>query len=132
MIKRVNPFLLVGFLALILVFFIILANKKQVQIQQKNLQLTHFSEQAKYFSELKKSWDQKNTFDKLINIINKYTTNAQIEKKKNKINIHVKELNKNEFDIMLKKILNEPFKISKLRILPNSKQSLSLDLEVKK
>lgn len=132
MIKRVNPFLLVGFLALILVFFIILANKKQVQIQQKNLQLTHFSEQGKYFSELKKSWDQKNTFDKLINIINKYTTNAQIEKKKNKINIHVKELNKNEVDIMLKKILNEPFKISKLRILPNSKQSLSLDLEVKK
>lgn len=118
MIKRVNPFMIAGVLAVILIVLLISIYNIKSSINQENIDLANYELKAKNIKSLKKIWNQKKVESKLKSIVSSPTFQGKAEVKKVRKNIllEIKDADKRQIDMVAKNLLNEPFNIKKLSI----------------
>lgn len=132
MIKKINPFIIIGILLFISLSLWISVHNKRSNIHDKNKQLASFEQKAKNLKNLKRRWNQKNIEAKLRSILSdpEIINASTIKKQANKITMKVNKISKNQIDRIIKNLLNEPFDIKKFSIDRANKDYLDFYLEV--
>ncbi len=134
MIKRINPFIVVGIMiAILLVLFIVVQSKKS-SILEQNSNLASYTSQARSLKDLKSTWNSKQTLPKLNSIISNPSVKKKsfIRKLANKIVLDAKGLTRSEVDMVIKKLLNSAFEIKKINIQRVDDKQLNINVEVNK
>ncbi len=133
MIKKINPIVIVGVLALFLlvIFFSVQSRKSHIQIQNK--ELANFQAKAKKLKNLKNKWQKKDSISKLNSIVlsSKLKEQTEIKRQGDKVLMRVKNIGKNHINILMTNLLTQAFELTKFSIKRLDDKSLELDLEVK-
>lgn len=132
MIRRINPFILLGVLASVLVFMFIGVQKKEKSIQERNINLANYEARAKMLQELKRGWEQKNIATKLSSLVStsKLKANSSSKQTNDRIIMTFLNVDKSEADKLIKDFLNEQFDVKKLSIKRLSEDNLEIMFEV--
>lgn len=132
MIKRINPFIVVGILVIILFIVWTSVQSRRSSISEENRQLAQYEAKAKGLQGLKSKWKQKNITAKLNAIVSnpELKKNTIIKKQGNKATIQVSNINKSQADMIMKNLLNEPFSIKKFDIKRVNDKTINLNVEV--
>lgn len=134
MIKRVNPFIILGALVLILVFLFLGVQSRKSVINQENSELVKYESRAKALKDLKSTWNTKKTISQLNTIVSNPSlkNKTNIKTLANKVTLTANGLQRQEIDLIVKKLLNEPFEIKKIDIKRINEKSIDLSVEVSK
>lgn len=134
MIKRVNPFIILGALLVILLFLVLSVQNRKVAIHDENRDLATYESKAKSLKDLKNTWNAKKTVSQLNTIVSSppIKKKSNIKPSGNKATLTINNLNKNELDLILKKLLNEPLEIKKINVNRVSDKGINLTVEVNK
>lgn len=132
MIKRVNPFVIVGVFSIILLVLFLSVQNRRHNIHEQSRQLAKYEAKAKGLKGLKSKWQQKNIVAKLNAIVSNPSLkkSTDIKKQGNRAIMSVKNIDKNQIDMIMKNMLNEPFNIKKFDINRLNDKSLNLTIEV--
>lgn len=132
MIRRINPFILLGVLASVLIFMFIGVQKKEKSIQERNINLANYEAKAKMLQELKRGWEQKNIAAKLSSLAStsKLKANSNSKQSNDRIIMTISNVDKSEADKLIKDFLNEQFDVKKLSIKRLSEDNLEIMFEV--
>ncbi len=134
MIKRINPFVIVGVVFVIFIFVFISTQNKKTSIQEGQNTLAKYETKAKNFKELKNNWKPNKSLSKLNFIVSNLNLSSKvtIKDKGNLLHVSTESLDKSQTDLIVKKVLNEMFEIKNMSIKRIDDKSLKLDLEVSK
>lgn len=132
MIRRINPFLVLGILAFVLVLFLLGVQKRETGLKNNNKEIARYEAKAKMLKELKHGWSHKNVAARLnaLAFTPKLQSNTKLQKNANKITMTISNIEKNEADKIIKDFLNQPFEIKKFSIKRVSKEALLISVEV--
>lgn len=134
MIKRVNPLMVVGALAIVLVILWISVQSKKADIQNESIALAKYEAKAKDLKDTKSKWSSKKVSAKINSIVSNPNLKPKtiIKNQRDKITLSAKGIDQREIDMIVKNLLNEPFEIKKIDIKRINDKSLDLYVEVKK
>lgn len=132
MISRINPFVILGVLALILALLFLGVKNREDKIQKGNVELAQYEAKAKMLQELQRGWNQKNIASKLNSLTSsaKLKANSKFTKTNDRAIMTISNVDKNEADSIIKNFLNEPFEVKKFEIKRVSENALEVRLEV--
>lgn len=134
MIKRVNPFIILGVLILILIFLFLGVQNRKSAINHENSELAKFESSAKSLKNLKSTWNPKKSLNQLNTIVSNpaLKNSSNIVTSANKITLTIKNLDRKRADLVIKKLLNEALEIKKIDIKRVTDKSIDLGVEVAK
>ncbi len=134
MIKRVNPFIVLGIMVIVLAAIFFSVKSKKADIVKQNSILANYASQAKALKDLKTTWNSTKNLPRLNTII----SNPSVKKKSSarrlpdKVVLDAKGLTQGEVDMVIKKLLNSPFDIKKINIQRVDEKQLNINVEVSK
>ena len=99
-------------------------------VEDKTTEIQNSISEISRVSELKKLWVNKQTVKdaKLLKTIVAKTKIKSFKKTSEKVMVNYNNLNTKELNMIIKKIMNKPFQISKLRIFESGKEEYGMEL----
>lgn len=132
MISRINPFFILGILALLLALLFFGVKSRESKIQKGNIELAKYEAKAKMLQELQRGWNQKNITSKLNSLAQSamLKSNSKYTKTNDRAIMSISKVDKSQADNIVKNIFNEPFEIKKFNIKRATEHLLEIHLEV--
>lgn len=132
MIKKINPFIIIGILCFILTLLVISVYMVKNEIKSANANLASYETKAKDISKMKREWERKDTFSRLKSFVSVQKNDISVKQMGRKIVLRAKGVDASMADSVIKNLLNEHFEIKSLRIQRADDKSVSMQVEVAK